>query len=339
MLKIEIVLLVNNVVLPFQNLKRDFDLDFIELNKLFASKSIAEHGLGFLINIYEGKEDSDFSKIIKQIIFDTGGSNHTFLHNLDIRGYTLYDTDDLILSHWHYDHIGGLYDILERIESPVSIYCHEDALYERFFNRSLEINTKELVKKNREEIIPLLNNAKIVNQLPVNLKVIKELNGKLIMHKNVKKIFEKNNLKITVSGEIKRTHKEESFSNFLINRNEIIHFDEILDDKCLIIEINDSVILINGCCHSGIMNTIDYVDDLTRKPISHIIGGFHMANSKKERIDATLEYLDTYQTQDLVLFPIHCSGDSFIEKINEMNSTSLKAFNLSVGSVFHFYSA
>jgi hypothetical protein len=55
MIRVEIILLTNNIVLPFQRLKQDYQLDFIELNKLFASQSLAEHGLGFLINIYNVK--------------------------------------------------------------------------------------------------------------------------------------------------------------------------------------------------------------------------------------------------------------------------------------------
>ena len=49
MIRVEINVLTNNTILPFQNLREDHFLDFIELNKLFASKSLAEHGLGYLI--------------------------------------------------------------------------------------------------------------------------------------------------------------------------------------------------------------------------------------------------------------------------------------------------
>jgi 7,8-dihydropterin-6-yl-methyl-4-(beta-D-ribofuranosyl)aminobenzene 5'-phosphate synthase len=338
MLKLEIILLTNNVVLPFQNLQRDYHLDFLELNKLFASKSLAEHGLGFLINVYEVDNDKSHLnlELIKQFILDTGGTNQTFLHNLDIRGYPLYDTDIIVLSHWHYDHSGGLYNILERIDSPVTILCHKDAAYERFFNRSAEIKPEDLLKKKRDDIKEYLNSSKIVNQLPIDDDRIKNLEGKLVMHDDLKNIFSSNNLKMMVSGEIRRTHKEEEFSNFLINRNGVLMKDEILDDKCLIIESENSIILLNGCCHSGIMNTLDYVKDISDKPISHIIGGFHMANSSRERFSSTLNYLSNYQKEELILFPIHCSGERFIESINTYKIPTVKAFNASVGTIFNF---
>ena len=337
MLKLEILLLTNNVIYPFQNLKKDFNLEFVEMNKLFATKSLAEHGLGFLLNIYEDTNYHYSKKHVKQIIFDTGGPNQTFLHNLDIRGYPIYDTDIIVLSHWHYDHSGGLYNLLERIDRNVLIFCHENARHERIFIRSNELVPNEFLNKKRSEIVELLNSSKIVTQLPLDEDRIQKLSGELVMHKNLKTIFTYGDLKMMVSGEIERTHPEEEFSNFLINKNGILRADEILDDKCLIIELASSIILINGCCHSGIMNTLDYVKKISNKPISHIIGGFHMANSNQNRIRATLEYLNSFQKEKLILFPIHCSGEKIIESINKRNIPNLRAFNASVGTIFNFY--
>jgi len=79
MIRVEINLLTNNIVLPFQNLRESHFLDFIELNKLFASKSLAEHGLGFLINVYDVIDSDKLNNdnLIKKIVFDTGGTNLT----------------------------------------------------------------------------------------------------------------------------------------------------------------------------------------------------------------------------------------------------------------------
>jgi len=96
--------------------------------------------------------------------------------------------------------------------------------------------------------------------------------------------------------------------------------------------------LLTGCCHSGIMNTIDYVKNLTDtdKLISHIIGGMHMANASRERIRATIRFLKTFREdyKPLYLFPIHCSGERFIQDINTSRILNTKAFNCSVGTVF-----
>jgi 7,8-dihydropterin-6-yl-methyl-4-(beta-D-ribofuranosyl)aminobenzene 5'-phosphate synthase len=340
MIKTEIVLLANNVIFPFQNLQKDPSLKFAQLNKLFATQSVAEHGLGFMINVYDIKDPNDEwgKKLIKKIIFDTGSSNDTFLYNLNARAYALYDIDMILISHWHYDHTGGLYQILEQVESEIPVICHDSAKFERFFRRSIDVKNGDLEGKKREDIIPLLSTSKIVNQAPIDLNRIHELNAKVKFTKEIHEVFNEGGLKITLSGEIPRIHPEEDFSSFFSLQGGIIKIDKILDDKCLIFEYDDEVVLLLGCCHSGIMNTLDYVKNITAKPISHIIGGFHLANATNQRIKTTIEYLNSFQdyNKPLFLFPIHCSGNKFLFELKRANYSNFKAYNASVGTIFEF---
>ena len=336
MIRTEISLLANNCIIPFQNFHKEHQIRCIEFNKLFATQSIAEHGLGFLINIYE--PDLNYEKIIFKAIFDTGSTNLSFIHNLNVRGYQLYDVNSIILSHWHYDHTGGLYTILQGVNNKVPIICHESAQFERIFRRTEEIQLKDLLGKSRKEILPLLSSSKIVNQEPINQKKVEEFGGKLMFLENEYELFSLDNLKITVSGEIPRNYEIEDFNSFYMIRDGIITNDKILDDKCLILEYEHNIILVTGCCHSGIMNTLDYIQSKNDKPISHIIGGFHMANATNVRIKQTIEYLTSFQKHEnpLYLFPLHCSGQKFLFELNKMNSPNFKAFNVSVGTVFNF---
>ncbi|MHA1148959.1 MAG: MBL fold metallo-hydrolase [Promethearchaeota archaeon] len=337
MIKIEILLLTNNCVVPFQNI----GLEGVYLNKLFATQSLAEHGLGFLITISEvdEKEDNPWeTDIIQKIVFDVGGSNKTYLHNLNVRGYSLYDVNSVALSHWHYDHTGAIYEVLEEIEEKVPIICHQDAEYERFFKRSRGISNSDLQGKKREEIVPLLNEMKMVNQPPIDKEKIEKLNGNLIYSKVPYLLFELGENKIILSGEIPRNHPEEDFKDFFSLQGEFLQEDKILDDKCMIIELENNVILLNGCCHSGIMNTLDYVKNLTKKPISHIIGGFHMASATDKRVKNTIQYLKNFQeySDTLYLFPIHCTGEYFLREVQVLKDSKLKAYDLSVGTIFNF---
>ncbi len=340
MLEIEINLLTNNSVIPFQG---TYGLPFIEFNKLFATKSLAEHGLGFLINIHEKEHPQEEYKrtLIKKIIFDAGGSNLTFLHNINVRGYPLYDVDAIALSHWHYDHTGAFYDILCEVEREIPVYCHDHALFERFFRRSEDLTKSDLEGKTRQEILPYLLNSKLVNQEPIDPKKVERLKGKLIFTREPQVIHETSGFKMIVLGEIERTFKIEDFHGFYFLQEGIIKEDKILDDRCLILELEDQCILLIGCCHSGIMNTINQVRKITNKPITHVIGGFHMASASHERMESTIQYLqsicnDCNDDNPLYLFPIHCSGSNFLNMINSRGFLNLKAFDLSVGTKFLF---
>ena len=143
-----------------------------------------------------------------------------------------------------------------------------------------------------------------------------------------------------LSGEIPRKYSIEDFDNFFSLQNGTLEIDKILDDKCLIFEYEEHVVLLLGCCHSGLMSTLDYVKSLTDKPISHIIGGIHMAHASEERISETREYLRTFQNYDrtVYIFPIHCSGEKIIQEINKIKFPEIKAFNASVGTIFTFTS-
>lgn len=340
MIKTEISLLTNNHVIPFQNIHKEYGITCIEFNKLFATQSIAEHGLGFLINIYimDNPNDQQEEKLIFKFIFDTGSSNLSFIHNLYVRGYQLYNVNSIILSHWHYDHTGGLYKILQETEDNIPVICHESAQFERFFKRTDEFEFNDLLGKTRQEILPLLSTSKIVNQEPIDVKKINELGSRVIFSKTKNELLNHDGLKIIISGQIPRNYEIEDFNSFYLLQNDKIKNDKILDDKCLIFEYENNVVLLTGCCHSGIMNTLDYVKSITNKQITHIIGGFHMASASKQRIKKTIEYLKSFQKYEhpLYLFPLHCSGEKFLYKLIEEKNPNLKAFNMSVGTVFTF---
>jgi 7,8-dihydropterin-6-yl-methyl-4-(beta-D-ribofuranosyl)aminobenzene 5'-phosphate synthase len=342
-MKLKISILSNNIVIPFQNKVKLDESSSFSLNKLFTTKSLAEHGLAYLISVYEDSEKMEFwnKKPSYKLIFDLGGRNESFLHNIDVRGIPLYDIDAIALSHWHYDHIGALEKTLKRIEKEIPLYTHPSSRFERYFKRSTEIKSESLKNKTRKDIVPYLNDSKLVSQPSIDLSQLEKLKAKVHFSKKIVKLFENNEIKIYLSGEIPRVHKIEDFSKYFSLQGDLIKEDNILDDKCLIIEFKEHIIIVNGCCHSGLMNTIDYVKkSVSQKRISHIIGGFHMANVSDLRLEKTIEYLENLERVkegwDLYLFPIHCTGEKFIQMIRKRGKKNLKPYNISVGTVLSF---
>ena len=106
----------------------------------------------------------------------------------------------------------------------------------------------------------------------------------------------------------------------------------------MILEFEENIFLLNGCCHSGLKNTLDYIKNYSEKPISHIIGGFHMVAAAGERIRVTIDSFNTLKILDdtLYIFLIHCSGEKIIEMVKKISNSRIKAFNTSVGTIFYF---
>jgi 7,8-dihydropterin-6-yl-methyl-4-(beta-D-ribofuranosyl)aminobenzene 5'-phosphate synthase len=84
--------------------------------------------------------------------------------------------------------------------------------------------------------------------------------------------------------------------------------DEVNDDLSLVIHVNkDSFFLICGCCHAGLINTLERVKELTGKDKCYgIMGGLHLVGASKERIDFTINHLKQWNPE--VIIPLHCSG-------------------------------
>ena len=73
------------------------------------------------------------------------------------------------------------------------------------------------------------------------------------------------------------------------------------------IDLGRSVVLLLGCAHAGVVNTLDHVQHLTgEKPVSAVIGGLHLGSASEERIQQTTARLRAAQLE--ILAPAHCTG-------------------------------
>ncbi|MBN1802068.1 MAG: MBL fold metallo-hydrolase [Candidatus Lokiarchaeota archaeon] len=338
MIKADIALISNNRVSPFNEIADKDVLNFINVNRTFITRSLAEHGLGFLINVYNAKEEKARSDIERffTFCFDLGSVNQTFLYNTNIRGDKLENIDGIALSHWHFDHTGVIYPLLEKIKKQIPVFCDESAKKERFFKRSFEVQLEDYNGKKREEIQPLIDSQKAVSQPPIDINRIDQTGSKLVFTRKKQEIFKSDSFNITLSGQIPRVHELENSKEFLLNNNGILEIDNIIDDKCIIIEKEDNAIVLLGCCHSGIMNTLDYAKGSTDKLINLVIGGFHMATASDERFKETMEYLFSFQEDNnpLYLFPIHCTGERFLFEMKKRSNKFVKVNDASAGTVF-----
>lgn len=250
--------------------KQSIQLSVILENKCPDNTLYVEHGISFHL------ESSG-----KQILFDTGQSDK-ILKNAQTLGIDLKKTDAVILSHGHDDHTGGLKALLQ-LSPSAKIYAHPDAFIERYSIKNIK-QPKSIGISNEN-----LKSAMDVGFTPVLESM---------------SIFDP----VHVTGPIPRANDyEDTGGPFYLDSNAKTP-DLILDDQSIFFESLDGLVIIMGCAHSGIINTIRYCQQLSKTNKIHaIIGGFHLLNASNDRMQKTLEALK--EINPTILAPAHCTGE------------------------------
>lgn len=306
-------------------------------NQRFKKPPIAEHGFSAVIEIsyIHGNQ-----KLVNKFLFDTGVSENGIIYNADIFGINFEDIETIVLSHGHIDHISGLVSVLKRINKPTRIIIHPDALLKRWV----------VFPGNNKAKLDTLNEEEIRN---VNGLIIKNNTTNYLPYKepfinNNKKDYEDNhnqrdvdNRRILITGEIPRiTSFEKGFPlQYKEGRNDtdLIPDPLVKDDQALVMNLkNKGLVILSGCGHSGIINTIKYAIKVTGiRKIFAVIGGFHLTGKGYENIiSLTINELNTIDPEYII--PCHCTGWKASNEI--IKKMPQKYIQTSVGSTFIFNS-
>ncbi|NLD57132.1 MAG: MBL fold metallo-hydrolase [Methanomicrobiales archaeon] len=249
----------------------------VDNTALYDRMFVAEHG--FSAYIEAGKT---------KILFDTGYSG-VVLNNAAKMNIDLLDLDYIVLSHGHFDHTGGLWHLIQR---------YRDAEIEGLPHR-----TPTLI-------------AHPHCFLPRSKKPGTD-NGTLLTADAVQRIFPVEPATkpfrlapgLHFLGEIERTCAFETFdpgSRRIVLPDGTIEPDIIRDDTSLAFRGQDGLVVISGCAHAGICNTIEYAKKVCNENrIQDIIGGLHLIKPGHQ-LDGTVAYLRS--TQPAALHACHCTS-------------------------------
>jgi 7,8-dihydropterin-6-yl-methyl-4-(beta-D-ribofuranosyl)aminobenzene 5'-phosphate synthase len=141
---------------------------------------------------------------------------------------------------------------------------------------------------------------------------------------------------IQTSGEIPRKTNFERVQGFQTLRHGRVEPDEMLDDQALFIHLPDAgLVVVSGCAHAGIINTIQHGLALTGATrLSAVVGGFHLQNAPPEQVTQTIAQLQAFAPRLLV--PLHCTGDPAIGELTRVFGTRVQ--RATVGTAFRFES-
>jgi 7,8-dihydropterin-6-yl-methyl-4-(beta-D-ribofuranosyl)aminobenzene 5'-phosphate synthase len=228
-----------------------------------------EHGLAFLIEAKSGF----------MLLFDTGRSGTVLWHNLELLDVKPEEINALAISHAHYDHTGGLPALLDRV-AGIPLYAHPDLFRERFSRR------KEL----KSVGLPLEREAlgqRLTFQLSAEPMEI--LPG------------------VWTTGEINdRSEPEGRSPHHLVRGGEGWQPDPYQDDMALVLETGKGLVVLCGCCHAGLLNTLAHVRRNFGVDITVVAGGTHLLQADEAHLRRVIEVLRELGLPRLYLN--HCTG-------------------------------
>jgi 7,8-dihydropterin-6-yl-methyl-4-(beta-D-ribofuranosyl)aminobenzene 5'-phosphate synthase len=231
-----------------------------------------EHGFSCLVRTESGT-----------FLFDTG-SGQTLLNNLDSLGIDACQIDAVILSHGHSDHCGGLLPLLKKI-GPRSVYSHPQIFNERFWQGQHE---------ERDISMPYTR-----SELESAGATFNFLGSFAVLAPG-----------IYFSGVVPRLDPLEKGDPHLVCRaagGRGWVADEFADDSALAIETQKGLVILLGCAHSGLINTVEHFRHELDDPRIHaIVGGTHLGPASDAQFEATLDYLKHLDFDRLGVS--HCTG-------------------------------
>lgn len=255
-----------------------------------------EHGLSFLIETAE-----------QSVLFDVGTTSTVLEHNLKQLGKGLSGVSHIALSHAHFDHTGALDWVLDQTHQPILI-ADPDIFVERFSRREGKLKptgvpTERAKVEGRAQIL--------LTEDPVQI-------GK----------------GITLTGRIPRLNEfEVANEKMMIKQDGELVTDHFLDDRSLVLEAEQGLVVLLGCCHAGLINTLTYVKEHFNTPIHAVIGGTHLLEAGLERIVWTIEELENKFRPECLYFN-HCTG--MAAQIAFYNALGDRTHTISAGEALTF---
>lgn len=268
----------------------DLKLTILCENRVTNPQLIAEQGLAILVETPDNT-----------LLFNTGQTD-TIIQNAQALGIDLSSVHSVVLSHGHFDMVGGLPYLLRKV-GPLKIYCHPN-----LFNKKFHITDK-----GRVEIGVQWEKSEL-----------KDLGAKFILKTHPVEIIKD----VWISGEIPRLTSYEYIDETYQERvlESYIH-DEIHDDMTLIIKTIKGLIILLGCGHAGPVNSIKYAMRVTGINKVHVVmGGMHLHQAPEEKIDSIVYHLIRLNPDYII--PLHCCGFRSINKLYNRLRDRILLFNV-----------
>ncbi len=258
-------------------------------NVVYDGRLLGQFGFSALLQIKDnaGKEHL--------VVFDTGRNKNALLYNIRTLKLDLSSLEYVVLSHGHHDHTAATVELIKKSKRKVSAIAHPHTFLPKFRIEKGKLRHHGVPRGEGKKDILSAGGEIVETTTPFNL-----FPG------------------VCTSGEIKRVTPFEkiTWKNMTIVDGKQVK-DRVQDDQALFINIaRKGVLLLVGCAHAGIMNTLQSALDVTKvKRIYGFIGGTHLIRPKETRLSETISRLKGFDMQ--LISPAHCTGHKSISALNQ----------------------
>jgi len=242
---------------------------------------VGGHGLSLLVRVTR-------DGITRSLLYDAGGTPDGLVHNLDCLGMNPHDWNCIVLSHGHWDHtlgLIGLHQRLGRLSFPLTL--HPDAYLKRAV------------------VAP---NGDVSRLVPLSRQGLHDAGMELIESERPSFVLEG---MVLVTGQVERTNEVEiGWPAHHAERHGVLEPDPLIwDDQGLVMNLrHKGLVVLSGCAHAGIVNTVHHAQAVTGiQQVHAVIGGFHLGPSFfHDRIDWVVRAL--VALEPAIIAPAHCTG-------------------------------
>jgi len=217
------------------------------------------------------------------VLFDTG-ANYAAVRNADKLGVDLRAVDKIVLSHAHADHTGGLREVLMRT-GPKEVIAHPAIWELKYTKRAYE---------NREAFIGI----------PFTREELEYFGASFTFRKEPVYVSEN----IVTTGEIvQKTDFEAIEPTFKVKVEGGFRHDPVPDDLALIVRTKEGLVIVLGCAHRGLINTIRHAQMITGEQRVHtVVGGTHLYPKIDEQVEKAISALQEIGVKKIGVS--HCTG-------------------------------
>jgi 7,8-dihydropterin-6-yl-methyl-4-(beta-D-ribofuranosyl)aminobenzene 5'-phosphate synthase len=260
---------------------------------------LGEHGLSFWLDTGTHR-----------VLFDTG-QGMALIPNARRLGIDLSRADAIVVSHGHYDHVGGLADALAAAPSAV-LHLHPAATRPKFSGSGGPAPGRRIS-------LPWLEAESF--RTPQRTVIMSSIPREIVPG-------------VWSTGEIPRTNDFEDTGGPFFLDEELTRPDPLLDEQSLYFATSSGLVMLCGCAHAGVINTIRHVAHLTHgAPLHLVLGGWHLENATPRRMDETVNALRRTPVPRIAF--CHCTGaaasrrlwQEFPERCLPLHSGSVLSFS------------